>query len=341
MAGWVAMVGSVFLILGLYDAIAGLHSLDNREVVTDLLKSAPYSGLGVSVEEWLSISQVVFTIAGGCAAVAAICGFYVLQRNKGARIGLSVAAIPLLFSGFIPGGPFAAALVSVSAVLLWTGPSRDWFAGRAVRQTVPRRPVRPEPPAPPIVSPPTPPSMPPPVWPPAGGSPDAPVAPAPTGAAAYSGFGAPRPPQVEAPLTSRPAPLIAACVITWVCSLAVIGLFSLAALAIVGDPAAFDAEIAKQPRVAEMGLTHEDIRNAAFIGLAFFIIWALVAAVLALLVMLRMRWARPLLIISAVLAGLFSFAAISIFVPVVTGVAGMVTAYLLLRPEVSRWLERR
>jgi hypothetical protein len=345
-AGWVAMVGSAFLVVSLYDAIARLHSLDNRELVTDLLNTSPYSGLGFSVEGWLDFTQGVFTVAGACAAAAAVCGFYVLQRSKSARIGLSVAAIPLFVSGFIPGGPFTSALVAVSAVLLWTGPARDWFAGRPVRQPAPRRPVSTPPPGPPSPgsqdAPRTGeqggvPSMPPPVWPPADGS-----TPAAPGAAPYSGFGSPRPRPVDAPLAQRPPALLAACIVTWVCAAAVAGLFSLSALAIVMDPSGFDEQVAKQQaRVAELGLTHADLRVAILTALALFVVWAIVAAVLALLVMLRMRWARPLLIASSVLAGLFSFASVSLFIPAITGVAGMVTAYLLMRPEVSRWINRR
>jgi hypothetical protein len=340
-AGWVAMVGSGFLVLGLYDAIATLRSIDNRELVTDLLQTSPYSGLGFTVEQWLDLTQGVFTIAGACAAVAAVCGFYVLQRSKGARLGLSLAAIPLFVSGFIPGGPFTSALVAVSAVLLWTGPARDWFAGRPVRQPAPRRPVS----TPPPVSPPppgsqqtppsVPPSMPPPVWPPADGS--DPVAP---GAAPYSGFGSPRPRPVDAPVTQRPPALLAACVITWVCAVIVAGVMSLLVLGLASDPSVMDDVLAQQPRVAELGFTADQWRTGAFVFSAICVTWSVIAAVLALLVTLRIRWARPLLIASAVLSGLFSFLAVTAIVPVVTAVAGMVTAYLLMRPEVSRWISR-
>jgi hypothetical protein len=348
MAGWVAMVGSVFLVLGLYDAIARLRSIENRELVTDQLKSPPYSGLGMNVEEWLQFSQTAFIVAGACAAVAGICGFYALQKSKGARAGLSAAAVPLFFLGFIPGGPFTSALVAVSAVLLWTGPARDWFAGRTVRQAVPRRPVREQPSSPdqpqgpaqppaagstsgPQAGPP----LPPPVWPPAAGSPVS------TGAAPYSGFGAPRSDQSTAPLTKRPGALVAACVVTWVCTLLVAGILSLSALAIALEPTAIDDLLKQQDRFAEIGLTADQLRTAAYTMIGIFVAWSIVAAGLALLVMLRVRWARPLLIASAVLSGLLSFASITAVVPIVTAVAGMVTAYLLLRPEVSRWLSRR
>jgi hypothetical protein len=347
MAGWVAMVGSGFLVLGLYDAIARLRSLDNLELVADRLKSPPYSGFGVSVEQWLQFSQTAFIVAGGCAAVAGICGFFALQKSKGARAGLTAAAVPLFFLGFI-GGPFASALVAVSAVLLWTGPSRDWFAGRPVRQIATSRPANPPsggtppPPlpgrqeAPPAKMPPA--NMPPPVWPPAGGSAHAQVS---SGAAPYSGFGSPRPAQAVAPVTQRPAPLIAACVTTWVCALLVAGVMFLVALAVASDPSVMDEVLAQQPRIAELGFTADELRRGLFVFSGICVTWSVAASVLALLVMMRVRWARPLLIASAVMSGLLSFASATAVFPIVTAVAGMVTAYLLLRPEVSRWLNRR
>ena len=43
-------------------------------------------------------------VAGGCAAAAAILGYHVLQRSRGARIALTVLAVPLFVSGLVTGG---------------------------------------------------------------------------------------------------------------------------------------------------------------------------------------------------------------------------------------------
>ena len=94
-------------------------------------------GTGIGVEEWLSILHTVSLVAAGCATAAAILGWHVLKRSRGARVGLSVVAVPLFFSGLFAGA-FLSSMVAVAAALLWTKPSRDWFDGIAA--TPPRPP---------------------------------------------------------------------------------------------------------------------------------------------------------------------------------------------------------
>src|SRR3546814_13983746 len=76
----------------------------------------------------LGFINIAARVAGASAAAAAILGIFVLQRDKPARIGLSVAAVPLFLAGLVAGG-FLSSLVAVCAVMLWTKPSRDWFNG--------------------------------------------------------------------------------------------------------------------------------------------------------------------------------------------------------------------
>ena len=74
--------------------------------------------------------RVLGMVAAGCATAAVILGYQVLRRSKTARIGLTVLALPLLFSGMVTGG-FLSSIVVACALLLWLPPARDWFAGRA------------------------------------------------------------------------------------------------------------------------------------------------------------------------------------------------------------------
>ena len=88
-------------------------------------------------------------------------GVFVLQRHRGARIALSVVAVPILLANLVTApltGGLLGALIAAATVMLWTGPARDWFAGRPVRQ----------PPVPPSAreEPPPPNPTPPPVYPP-------------------------------------------------------------------------------------------------------------------------------------------------------------------------------
>src|SRR5690606_6545836 len=55
--------------------------------------------------------------------------FFALRGDTGARIGLSVLAVPLAVSAAATGG-FVTFMVVAAVVLLWVQPSRNWFAGR-------------------------------------------------------------------------------------------------------------------------------------------------------------------------------------------------------------------
>lgn len=334
-AGWVTMLGSVFLVLGMFDQIASLRSIDSRERIVESLGQPPLEGLGLDLDGALSVLHTVFVVAGALGAAACVLGWFVLQRHKQARLALSVVAVPLFFSGFLSGS-IAASFVAVSAMLLWSGPARDWFAGRPVRKPPLLMASQSRPPMGPPVGPPD-----------ATHRVSAPhLPPTPTGVASstpppYAGFGAPRPPAPYAVAGARPPALVAAAVITWLSSAAVLVVFGLSLVVVLADASAVREVMEQQPRLEELGLSVAEVRQV-FVGMALlFVGWALTAAFLALLVMLRVAWARPLLITSAIVSGLLSFVMAAAIIPVITAVAGMVAAYLLLRPEVGQWVNRR
>lgn len=322
-AGWIATVSSVFLVTGMFDAVGRLRSIDSREAIEKGLSEKPLDGLGLNLDEALSLLHGVFVVAGGLAAAAAVLGWFVLRRHRAARIWLTVVAVPIFVSGFVSGS-LLSSMVAVSAMLLWSGPSRDWFAGRPIRKPLLQM-------APPT-APPTPPA---PVLPPVGPGVASDVPPA------YSAYGAPHPATMYGAVAPRPPALIAAAVITWIASATVVLLFGGLAIMVAADPDIVRQAIEQEPRLDELGLSLTEIRQFFMLTSVLMIGWAVVAATLALLVMLRVGWARLLLIVSAVTSGLLSFVMVTTVLPIVTAVAGMVTAYLLLRPEVSRWLSRR
>lgn len=347
LAGWLAVMSGSFLVMGMFERIGGLRSIENRAALEECLEGSAGSsqcgltrpifvGLGLDVDGALSLLQTVLVVTGGLAAAAAVLGWFVLQRHKPSRVALSAVAVPLFVAGFASAG-FLPVIIAVAALLLWTGPARDWFAGRPVRQPAllltppapPRPPVRPDAP------------------PPAPGSrisgPHLP--PVPPGVASdspppYAGFGAPRPGVAgRVPAVGRPPALLAAAVITWITSATVFLVLALSVFLVLSDRSAVDQIVEQEPLLAEMSTS--EIRTAVAVVGVLFAGWALAAATLALLVMLRVSWARPVLIVSAILSGLLSCVmAVAIF-PVVTAVAGMVTAYLLLRPEIGAWINRR
>ncbi|GGO93280.1 hypothetical protein GCM10011584_31620 [Nocardioides phosphati] len=335
-AGWVTMSGSAFLVLGMFDHVARLRSIDSRESIAKAISEPPFDGLGLGLDGALSALHVLFVVAGALGAAACVLGWFVLQRHKPARLALTAVAVPLVLYVLVLGS-LAAAFVVMSAMLLWSGPARDWFAGRPVRK--PPVLVAPQAPRPPAARPTAPPD--------ATQRVSAPhLPPTPPGVASaapppYAGYGVPR---ADAPYGvpgARPPALVAAVLITWVASAIVLVIFGISVAIVLADPSSVRDVMDQQPRVRELGLSADELRQA-FVGMSLVLAgWALAAALLALLVMLRVAWARPLLIASAIASGLLSFFAFYAVAPLVTAVAGMVTAYLLLRPEVAQWVNRR
>ncbi len=131
--------GSALLVLTAFDSLARLTSVQKRQDVGEMLSTPPFDGVGLSVDDVLAITRVGLMVAAACAAAAVVLGIFVLQRHRGARVALSVVAVPLVLSTFAT-GDLLGALVAAATLVLWTGPARDWFAGRPVRE--PERPGR-------------------------------------------------------------------------------------------------------------------------------------------------------------------------------------------------------
>ena len=137
MAGWFVVVGSVLLLLTVFDSLTNIHSVETRDRVTDALSSPTGEGLGLTVTEALDLMRIGLMVAAVCAATSGVLGVFVLQRHRGARVALSVVAVPLLVTAPLTGG-LMGALIAAATLVLWSGPARDWFAGRPVRQPASR-----------------------------------------------------------------------------------------------------------------------------------------------------------------------------------------------------------
>ncbi|MGA8247898.1 MAG: hypothetical protein WB797_13425, partial [Nocardioides sp.] len=165
-AAWLIMVGSVFVVLMVWDRIAGLHSLDSQNALRSMLDNPGIKGSGLGVHDLETIVRTVSMVAGGCATAMVILGYQTLQRSRSARIGLTILAGPLFVSGLVTGG-FVSSGVAAAVATLWLRPARLWFDG----QTGTPRPGASQ-------APPTPsaPAWPPPYPPPAPPPPEAPPA---------------------------------------------------------------------------------------------------------------------------------------------------------------------
>ena len=351
MAGWVTILGSAAVVLTVFDLVANLRSIDTRERVQQAISEPPLDGLGIDLQQVLSVMHVLAMVAAGCATAAAILGWYVLRRNRQARLWLSVLAVPLFVTGLVTGG-FMSSMVAVAVVLLWTRQARDWFDGRSPARV-------PDPTAHQDHS-----------------SPDASGPPPPSTPSAYQGFGSegggatgsqsqsggqpgtlldgPRHPsgatlpsaqqhRTDVPfVTARPREVVQACVITWVFSGLVVAAMGLVLVSFAADPTLIDDVYSSDDRFADSGLSADQIRSLS-LGLALtFGLWSLAATAVAVLAFLGRNWARFVLIGSSVLTALLTLM-MGIAAPVLllVTVAGVATAILLTRPAVAAWFALR
>ncbi|QIX25397.1 hypothetical protein ncot_01430 [Nocardioides sp. JQ2195] len=325
MAGWVTVVGSLFMLVNVFGVVSRLRSLDTRENVTDALSRDPLKGTGIDLEQALSLMHGTALVAGATAAAAAILGWFVLQRNHHARVALSVIALPLFFSGLVAGG-FVSSMIAVSVVILWGRPARDWFNG----VTPPERPQRVAPPE-------------------QGDAPwQAPTPPPEQGPRAFEGFGS-KPVEQPGPVAQRPTPgagrpreVVQACAFTWaMCGTAVLGLL----MVLVGF--ALSPELVKEvyesdSRFAESDISLSALRTAAIVVSIVFALWSVAAMVVAWFAFRGAGWARILLIVSAAVAAAFSLATAISSPPmlVVTGVAVFTVVRLTQPPSVAWFAEK-
>ncbi|HEX4976628.1 MAG TPA: hypothetical protein VFV40_02070 [Nocardioides sp.] len=366
-AGVLGVVGSVLLVLSLFDAVQRVRSVEMRSAVEDFLSEPPGDGLGVSTGWVLEVLHGMVLLNGALAAVTAVLAVYVVQRHHGARIGFSVAAALLLLTAPLSGGVMAM-LVAFAATMLWGQPARDWFAGRTpVAATASARAGGEG--APPGQSWPRPgegtraeqaPAGPDRAWPapearPAASA-DADVEPGGPRPAAYP-FGTRPDPHWAPPGVDqqpgvpawavgtpqdpdrRPGSVTTAVVVTWVFS----GLTTLVYLLVVGMLMAarqplVDA-IQADPQFESLPMSTDDLLAVLWVMSAVSIFWSVSAFTLAVLAFRRVAWARVALVVSAAAAMLVSLLAFPF--GLLHGMAAATTFALLLGKRSAAWFAHR
>lgn len=337
MAAWMIMAGSVLVVASVFERVAGLNGLETQEAIERFLAEPPGTGLDLDVEGVLAIIRVVSMVAAGCAAAAAILGFHLLKGSRGARLGITVLAVPLFVSGLVAGG-FLSSLVAASAVMLWLEPARDWFNGKPAKpppEPERRTPERAAPTAPPT---------------PSGARPHEGFGSVPPGPSAFPGAShaaqlalqtqqSQQGPVGVPPTPSRPDSVLWACIVTWVFS----GLAGLAmaalALVILASPETFFEELRRRdPELDAQGMSDNALANLIYVTAAVTVVWSAVATVLAVLLFNRVAWARIALVSCAAAAGAVCLvAAIGSLVMAAPLLACGATIALLLRREVRAW----
>jgi hypothetical protein len=335
LSAWLIMVGSVLVVVMVFDRMAGLHSLETRESVQKFLSEPPGDDLGMGVEGVLGVLRTLSMVAAGCATAAAILGYQVLRRSRSARVALTLLAVPLFLTGMVTGG-FLSSVVAASAVMLWFQPSRDWFDGvtrepkrpaadRASSERVPDR----APDLPPAPGP--------------GPAPSEPGRPQ-----AWPGFGTPAAQQPAMPNVAgadpavRPGAVVAACLLTWACSTLAILLMVTSVAVLATSPGLVFDELARQnPELVDQGVTEGLLRTATYVMAGVVALWSAVSIVLAALVWRGVGWARRGLVFScsgaAVLLLLATVGQVVVLLPLA---ACVVTIALLIRPDVRAWFDR-
>jgi len=350
MAAWVTMLGSAFVVFGVFEVVANIRSLDTRERVEGSLGEPPLEGLGFSVEQVLGLLHVASLVAAGCATAAVILGWQVLRRSRSARLALSILVVPLFLSGIVTGG-FLSSMVAVSVLLLWTRPARDWFDGIAYDARAARtaglfggappggRPSGGQAPGaqPPGVAPPGP-------QPPDGPSlPESPPAPggwpAPT-PAPYAGFGEGQggPPGPR----RRPPQVVQACLLAWMFSGVVLVSLVVALGALLADPSFVETVYREDPRFSGGDLSPATLRAGTVAVSVIFAVWSMAAIVLATWTFLGRNGARIGLLVSSAVAGLLTLVmTFALPVMALVALACLATILMLTRPASNDWFARR
>jgi hypothetical protein len=342
MASVMTVVGSVILVVSLVDTLGRLRTPETRRSIDDFLAEPPGDGLGMDTAQIVEVMRGLAYASGVLAAVTLVLGVFVAQRHHGARIGLTVAAALLLLT--MPVAGLMPLFVAVAVGVLWSRPSRDWFAGRPAAMTVPALSEQGPPPSPfpygggagqsggagsdrPV--------DPPPAWPQQPAEP--PVAPV------WQQQPPPGWPSAPVPAPGkRPVTVTVAAVLTWLGAGATAALAALTGIVVAAAP---DTVVEEFDRIADdsgadLALNRQELLATAWVTVAILLVWSLAAILLAVLAFRRSNAGRILLAISAAMTALFSLISILSIIPLVTLLMGIATVVLLFTGGANAWYRR-
>ena len=355
-AGWSVAIASALLLLSTFEALGGLQTVEVREALAKRIDSGNLQGLGLSLSDAITATRWALYVAGVAAVVTGVFGIFVLQRDKVARIGLSAAAVPIVLTVPLTGS-FLAMLIGAGAVVLWSGPARDWFAGRPIRQREPRSTERrddtptdaPAPPAPVPWVPPTTESP--------YGAPAQPAQPAPTHGWGGAPGDAPDPVQhpaawqpYQAPpgyagyqqtpvAPTRPRQVRNACLVTWIFT-GVTALVYLGMLVVVAVDQQALIDLVTENPAWDPSYDEDLIVTAAVVGSVAFLIWCVAVSVIAVFTWRGAQWAWITHLVSAGMAGLVSLVALPVSLVHLAAI-GAVVGLLLSRTSRTWFTTRR
>ncbi|WP_148612070.1 hypothetical protein [Nocardioides rubriscoriae] len=324
--GGTLVVGSALVILLAFSRMSSLGTIEAQEQA-QLFADSVGKGVGLDADEWQSVLRVLCMVAAGLAVVTGYLGWRVLQRDRTARLALSVLAPVGLVAG-IAVADFVPAIMAVAVLLLWRPPTRQWLDGVAVSEHPALAGMRAGP-----------------VQAPAPGASSAPFAPAYPAYPAY-------PAHPYQPVASwahgaqqRPGGVVAAALVTVASSTLVALLLGIGLLVVLGDRARFERqiadEIASQQAYRDAGLDAGVLTDVMVVAMAVLVVWALASIVLAVLTLRGSNAARITLVVSAIGAALVSLVGVLAVLPLAITAACVTVAVLLLRRDVAAWFTTR
>src|SRR5829696_2045633 len=83
-ASVIVIVGSAFVVLQMWDRIAGLQSVDTRNTLTAYLNGSRLDDAGVDVAQLTRIVRLAAMAAAGCATAMLVLGWHVTRRSHSA-----------------------------------------------------------------------------------------------------------------------------------------------------------------------------------------------------------------------------------------------------------------
>jgi hypothetical protein len=342
MAAWVGGAASLAMLLSVGELMSKLHSVDLRQSVADFLNTQGTT-LNLDLDQALLIARIGLLVTGAASAATLVFAVFAVRRDKSARIAMSVLAVPLLVCGVFV-DPFLAGFIVAAAVLLWTRPAADWYAGRPPRPEAPAstpaagtrqrpNPFEQPPQGPPVQAPP-------------------PTAPAPYGSTYGAPTTAPLPQQQTgayqqpgpypgvAPAARRPRQVVTACTIAWGTSAIVAAMMVGTLLALQSDSLVQDmhTRIGNNRALAQSGMTFDQLVMAVRVAVVLVMLWAVAAMVVAVFAFRGQSWARIVLAVSAVAAALLGLLC-GITFPgfFLVSVAAVASVALLFNKESSLW----
>ena len=129
-SGFLTLFGSAFALVAVFQAVSELYSMQMSEFLRDLIRREELAAYDITVDGARGMLRYILIAIGVFAGVALVLGWFVLRRDRPARVVLTVMGGLTVLASLL-GGPqlwFVSLYVGGAIMLLWSKPARAWFA---------------------------------------------------------------------------------------------------------------------------------------------------------------------------------------------------------------------